>query len=303
MAEPTLAPKSASPLDPSGDISVVIVTYRIPEILSECLASFERHRPRRVGQVIVVDNSIVVEGAPPNEQFPWIDYIANGENVHFRKATNQGARLARLKYLLVLNPDTYLTDGESLALLAEVLDREPGIGMVGPKIRGDDGQLAPQGERLAGLGYLIALKTYLNLLWPGNPIARRHFRAGVSREISGPVDTLAAAAVLFRREEFLAVGGFDERATVYWEEQEVARKLKRRGLGGFYRADAFVYHRWRKGGSEVDGREQVERYFEEAMRLYYRQFYGPLGGVLYDVLNRAQACGRAASRALRRRRA
>jgi GT2 family glycosyltransferase len=266
----------------------VIVLYRTPDVLAECLTSFERHRPRRVGEVIVVDNSVDVD-APP---FPWIDYVANAENVHFRAGVNQGVRRARLPYVLILNPDTYLTDSDAIAQLAETLDADPSVGFVAPMLRGDDGLLAPQGERVAGLAYLVALKSYLTTLWPGNPIARRHARPELSRDHSGPIETAAAAALLCRRDEFLAVGGFDERARMYWEEHELARKFQRLGLHGYYRADAFMFHHWRKGGTEKANSADTQRYFEESMRLYYRMFYGRAGGVLFDALDGFQRLAR-----------
>jgi GT2 family glycosyltransferase len=267
--------------------------YRTPEVLAECLGSFEQHRPRRVGEVVVVDNSADGAKAPP---FPWIVYERNAENVHFRAGVNQGVRRASLPYAFILNPDTYLTDSESIAKLAETLERDASIGFAAPKLRGDDGNLAPQGERVAGLAYLVAVKTYLDAAWPGNPITRRHSRVRMSRELSGPADTVSAAAVLVRRDEFLAVGGFDERVRMYWEEHELARKLGRRG---WYRADAFLFHHWRKGGTDKLASSDAEREFQRAMRLYYRMFYGRLGRIAFDALDFLQRLLRGARRAAR----
>lgn len=248
----------------------------------------------------MIDNGAEPEPADPATRFPWIDYVRNNTDVHFRKGCNQGAHRATRSYLFFLNPDAYLTDGEAIALLAAVLDEDATVGMVGPMVRGDDGQLAPQGERQAGLGYLFAQKSYLNALWPGNPIRRRQSRAGASREQSGRVDTVTAAALLCRREQFLGVGGFNEGALAYWEEQELAWKYRPLGLGAYYRADAFVYHHWRKGGSLLDPPALTSRWFEESMRLYYRQAYGSVGAFAYDVLTAFQ---RFASRVAGRRRA
>src|SRR5215208_3394568 len=102
------------PLDPSGDVSVTITTYKTYDVVRACLRSFEDHRPRRVGEVIVVDNSADDETPRADDEFPWIRYVRNSENVHFRRAVNQGARIARHRYLLILNPDTYLTDSDSI---------------------------------------------------------------------------------------------------------------------------------------------------------------------------------------------
>jgi GT2 family glycosyltransferase len=277
------------PVDPNGDVSVAITTYKNYEVVQECLRSFETHEPRRVGEVIVVDNSADDETPHTDAEFPWIRYARNSSNVHFRRAVNQGARMATLPYLLILNPDTYLTDGDSVAKLADILDQDPRIGAVGPKMRGDDGLLAPQGERLPGWLYLISHRTYLNALWPDNPIQKRQLRAGASRDVSGPVETLAAACVLVRREEFLRAGGYDERATIYWEEPELSRKYRRLGLSLYYRADAFVFHHWRKGGGEFDNDATTKRYFEEGMRLYYEISYGRAGRLTYDLLGLASA--------------
>lgn len=293
----------ASPLDPDGDVSVNVTTYKNYDVVQECLRSFETFSPRRVAEVIVVDNSADDETPHADAEFPWIRYARNSANLHFRRAVNQGARMARHPKLLILNPDTYLTDSDSIAKLAEILDTDPSVALVGPKIRGDDGHLAPQGERLPGPLYLLAHKLYVNALWPENPIMKRHRRAGVSREESGYVDTLAAAALMCRTEEFAAVGMLDERATIYWEEQELARKFRRRGQRAYYRADAFVFHRWRKGGGEHDDQPTTTRYFEEGMELYYTLSYGPLGRLSYRALalpgalvSRVRARGRGRSR-------
>ena len=278
-----------APLDADGDVSAVVVAYRTPDILRECLASVEGYRPRRLREVVVVDNSERPDEPQLDAELPWVRYVRNERNAFFRRAVNQGVELATSPYVLLLNPDTYFTDADTVAKLAEVLDARPEIGLVGPKMRGDDGLLAPQGERLAGLAALAGQKTYVHALWPRNPIARRARREGVSREQSADVETLSAACLLFRRADFLAVGGLDDtEARMYWEEHELARKLRRRGLGAHYRADAFVFHRWRQGGTAEGDPAQLASLFEEAMRAYYRRFYGRAGAVAYDALTAVQ---------------
>lgn len=236
----------------------------------------------RIGQVIVIDNSGDGSSADLAKDFPWIDYVENDENRHFRGGCNQGATLATRPYLMFLNPDTYLVEGQAVRKLAEVMDSDPRVGMVGPRLKGDDGGLAPQGESVAGLRHLLADRSGLTALWPQNPLGRRSPPPAAARHEAGYVETVTAAALLCRRADFLAVGGFDEQARMYWEEHELARKFGRRGLRGYYNPDAYIYHSWRKGGSELE--PAVAAYFEEAAARYYGSYFGWKGRTLYRTL-------------------
>lgn len=279
----------ASPLDPAGDVSVVVVAYRTPGRLAECLESFEIHRPPRVRELIVVDNGALPEQEPPTARFPWIRYERNETNVHFRRGVNQGVRLATCRYVMLLNPDTRLLAGDTIARLAEVLDERREIGLVGPRLHGADGLDAPQGESQAGIAFLLLYKLHVRSLWPGNPLTGRIVR---HRSDTGPAETVSGSAVLCRREEFLAAGGLDERARAYWEEQELARKLRRSGLGAYYLADVALFHAWRQGGTMLQSESESRRQFDEAMRLYYRLFYGIPGEALFDGLAALEAAAR-----------
>jgi GT2 family glycosyltransferase len=284
------------PLDPAGDVSVVVVAYREHEVLSNCLQSFEEHRPSRVLEVIVVDNSADGSGATVAGRFPWVDHVANERNVHFRPGNNLGARRARGRYLMLLNPDTLLVDSGSIAALARALDDDQTVGFSGPLIRGPAGELAPQGESIPGIGELVAMKTRLNTIWPGNPFSKDRIRATLPPASSGPVPTVSAAALLCRREEFLAVGGFDERARIYYEEPELARKLHARGKHGYYCADATIIHLWRQGGSlHADLPGQIAE-FDEGLETYYLITYGWRGRLLLGLLDAPSVVGRTLTR-------
>jgi GT2 family glycosyltransferase len=268
-----------SPLDLSGDVSVAIVHYRTPQVLTECLASFEEQGPARVAQVIVVDNSADGSISAVSQRFPWAEYLVNDANLYFRRANNQAAERARHRYLLFLNPDTRVVDSTSISLLADVLDREPTAGMVGPMMRGDDGLLAPQGKRVAGLIDLVLQRSGAE--------ADQH---DPSRHRAGFVDTVSAAAVILRRDDFENAGGFDERALMYWEEHELTRKLRKRGMRAYYQPASFIVHHWRKGGTETLA--EAPKLFQQAEAQYYRQFFGLHGRAFYLAVRLLRAAAR-----------
>ena len=85
------------------DLSIIIVNYNTRALLQDCLHSLMNTEGRNC-EVIVVDNASVdgsAEMAASN--FPGVVLVRNRENAGFARANNQGMKLARGKYLLLLN--------------------------------------------------------------------------------------------------------------------------------------------------------------------------------------------------------
>jgi len=115
------------------DLSILIVNWNSGEFLRRCLESLDAQREEGVRfEVIVVDNASIdgsTEGL--DDIFPWIKFIWNSYNYGFAKATNQAYRLSRGRYVMTLNPDTYLMPG-SLRRIVEFFDTHPDAGATQP---------------------------------------------------------------------------------------------------------------------------------------------------------------------------
>ena len=120
------------------DVSFVIVSYNTCAHLDACLTSIQTATSCR-HEVIVVDNgSTDGSTALVQERYPAVRLLANPGNVGFATANNQGARVARGRYLLLLNPDTRVTPG-AIERLTVFLDNHPEIGICAPQNRnGED---------------------------------------------------------------------------------------------------------------------------------------------------------------------
>ena len=91
------------------DVSVVIVSYRVPELLRACLASVRREAAGSSYEVIVVENaSGDGSAAMVRDEFPDVRLIALEQNIGFAAGSNLGARAATGEHILLLNPDTEL---------------------------------------------------------------------------------------------------------------------------------------------------------------------------------------------------
>ena len=117
------------------DLSILIVNWNSGDFLRRCLQSLEAQREEGVHfEVIVVDNASIDGSAEGLDRlFPWVKFIWNSYNYGFAKATNQAYRLSRGRYVMTLNPDTYLVPG-SLRKIVEFFDTHPDAGAAQPYI-------------------------------------------------------------------------------------------------------------------------------------------------------------------------
>ena len=139
------------------DLSVVVVSWNVCELLRRCLRSVHNsairiHVPGDASaperspagstvtcKVIVVDNgSSDGSAAMVQAEFPGVRLVANRRNRGFAAANNQGIALAESRYVLLLNPDTEALGG-ALAAMVDFTEAHSDVAVVGPRLLGPDG--------------------------------------------------------------------------------------------------------------------------------------------------------------------
>ena len=225
-AGPRVADDSPPPDRP--DVSVCIVNWNCRELLRKCLASLYA-RPQGVSfEVVVVDNAST-DGAADMvaREFPQAELVRNGENRGFSRGNNQAAKLASGRYLFFLNNDTELRPN-TLSEFVAFADRNPGVGMVGPKLRGADGhaQIAYRTRpTLAALLHRISLLRWTRLF---RGAYYRYRRDTFEPDGVRAVEALMGAAVFLPREVFEQSGRWDERYHFGGEDLDLSAQVGRR---------------------------------------------------------------------------
>ncbi|MEV5832859.1 glycosyltransferase family 2 protein [Nocardia sp. NPDC052112] len=243
-------------------VGLVLVTYGSSDDLPPFLKSLPRAVEPLSLQIACVDNASTDGSADIVEDF-GAKVIRNAENVGLTRAINQGAEQADTEWLLIANPDTQLTPG-SIARLVETAMTDDRIGLVGPRISRLDGTPYPTGRRFPSIGIGI-LHALLGSVWPGNPATRAYF--GNPVDVVSDVDWISGCCMLFRRSVFDAIGGYDERYFMYFEETKAALDVHRAG----YRVvvDPTVEIRHREGGSTRHAPfRKVFNHHRSALRFY-----------------------------------
>ena len=220
-------------------VSAVVVSYNSADYLPDCLRSL---RSEGVASVVVVDNaSSDASVAVVEAEDPAVEVLHTGANLGFGSAANRGVAVTAGEYVLILNPDTVVEPG-TVKALSDALDRDPGLGVVGPRIENLDGTLYPSVRRFPDLTVAFG-HAFLGLVWPRNPFTRRYRMLDWDHDRPAPdVDWVGGACILVRRTAFDMVGGFDEAYFMYVEDVDLCWRLGQAGWRVGYEPGGRVVH-------------------------------------------------------------
>ncbi|MEO8584529.1 MAG: glycosyltransferase family 2 protein [Acidobacteriota bacterium] len=194
-------------------VLVAIVSWNSAAHLAAAVKSVPEGVP-----VVVVDNAST-DGSVAAARAAGARVIEAGVNLGFGPACNRAAlEGAPSETILFLNPDAALVDGRcTLDALLRVLDADPAVAAVAPKLMGD-GQELFQLRRLPSLGSILREAFLFDRLFPENPGFRHDRYLDRDRDRAFDVEQPAAAALLVRRDAFEALGGFDPAFLPAWFE-------------------------------------------------------------------------------------
>ncbi|MCC8190061.1 MAG: glycosyltransferase family 2 protein [Planctomycetes bacterium] len=257
------------------DVSIIYVNWNCSAEMVDSIASVQARATGRSHEIIVVDN----DSTEPLDRLerPDIRLIRNGKNGGFGAGCNRGAREARGKYLLFLNPDTIL-ENDVPGILADFLDSHPEAAACGPTVLDDDGTVSyGAGRRCLSLANDILEHSTLCFRFPRLPGIGRPYYGGWDHASTRRVECLVGACMLFRREVFAALGGFDERFFLYCEEVDLCKRVGAAGYAIYYVHTARVMHACRKSTLQYYGTyHRIVMQYLESCQIYFRKHHGRL---------------------------
>lgn len=260
-------------LDERVDLSIIIVSWNVCALLRRCLTSIDAGRGDLSIEVIVVDNASSDDSVQMvRREFPGVTLIASQENLGYTGGNNLGAKGFRGRYLLILNPDTEVV-GNALQQMIAYLEVHSTVGAVGPQLLNPDGSVQSSRRRFPGLATAFFNDSPFSWRWlPDNRFVRTYTMVDRPDDEIQPVDWLAGAAIMIRRETWQAVGPFDERFFMYSDEVDWCHRCRDMDWEIHYLPTAQVVHRHRGSVSQV-GRVTLVR-FHRSRVLYLKKYFG-----------------------------
>ena len=114
------------------DVSIILVNYNTTRLLLQAIDSIYEKSAGFTFEVIVVDNN---SSENPEKEIrekygDQITLISLSENIGFGKANNEGIKIAKGRYIFLLNTDTYLINN-AIYILMQYMDTHLDVGSCG----------------------------------------------------------------------------------------------------------------------------------------------------------------------------
>lgn len=263
---------------PPNSVDVVVVNWNADDQLAACIASVRAFDPDVVAQLIVVDNASTDTSLDNLPDWTKLTVDRVGRNLGFGRACNRGAAQGTAPLVLLLNPDTRLTEPAISAAAAFLLGAgDARYGVCGIMLRDDTGQATRHCARFPTLRTFASQILGLDKLFP---TAKRTLLMEDFDHLSDrQVDHVQGAFYMIRRDIFETVGGFDEDYFVYFEDVDLSLRVSRTGWRTRYLANIEAYHRG--GGTSAQIKVRARFYGIEARLLYSRKHFGWLANIAH----------------------
>ncbi|WP_025765023.1 glycosyltransferase family 2 protein [Dyadobacter tibetensis] len=217
------------------DVSIIIVNYRTPQLIIDCLRSVFKYTHGLQIEIIVVDNDPIQGGKHlVLAEFPSVHWIDMDFNSGFGIANNRGMAQAKGKYLLLLNADTLLFD-PVIQRCYDRMEQRPDIVAAGAL------QLYADRSPMPYYSSFNAIRRTLFIVPPG--ISRYIDRAFPDPKYADPdqCDWLVGAFLFVRREGYEKTKGFDEDFFMYGEDVEWCSRLSMHGKLCYFQDCQFLH--------------------------------------------------------------
>ncbi len=236
-------------------VSIIIPTRDMVHLLSRCVSSILEKTEYKNYEILIVDNQSKEKETHDFfnkiQENPKVRVISYDRPFNYAILNNEAVRHAKYEYLLFLNNDTEIINGEWLSAMLEFAQRDD-VGAVGAKLYYPDGTIQHGGVIIGLSGLADHSHRYMPGSSPGDM-----GRLKVIQNLSA----VTAACMMVRKKVFEEVKGFDERLSHDFNDVDLCLKIRQRGYLIIFTPYAELYHH------ELGSRGQEERHKRHARSL------------------------------------
>ncbi|MGC8863983.1 MAG: glycosyltransferase family 2 protein [Armatimonadota bacterium] len=265
-------------------MSIAIVNWNATRFLTECLQSLQAHPPSAEHEIIVVDNASQDFDEPSfRTAFPNVTLIVNRDNAGYAAANNQAIAISRGEYVLLLNPDTRVTE-HALDTLIGFMDSYADAAACGAKLIRPDGSVE---HSVRSFPYPAAIAFEFTglarILRKSRRVARYRMRWFTYDEVA-EVDQPMGSCLILRRRAIEQVGALDESFPIFFNEVDWLYRAKQMGWKVYFTPAAVVVHHGAASTGKAGRRRMIRESHESLIRFYAKHFRSRIPAPVYFVV-------------------
>ena len=267
-----------NPMLANTKLSLIAVTYNSNETIIKLLNSVKFIK-NIIKEIIIIDNnSIFFDKNNIQKISPIIKIIQNKKNLGFAKAVNQGIKISKSNYLLLLNPDTYLIDNSIIETFKKIL-KDKTIGVIGGKILNEAGKNSYTANSKPT--FLTGLFEFTNLkkIFPNNKYTNK-FWIEKNNLINQPMDvcSLCGAYLIFKKKINNKLNLFNEKYFLYLEDIDFGIKNINQGYKVIFDPNSKIIH---IGGYSSKNKYKTDlKQWYKSREIFFKEHLSPFASII-----------------------
>jgi len=259
-------------------LDLVVVNYNSTKYLRKLIQSTKKIS-KILNEIIIIDNN--------SNDFYFtkdknIKIIKNQKNLGFAKAVNQGIIKSKSKFILLLNPDTYLNNN-SIKKTFNLIKRKSKIGVIGGRILYPDNK--PYLTANTKPTFLTALFEFTNLkkILPNNKYSKK-FWVEKNKKITKPIQvtSLCGAYLIFRRIINNKLNLFNEDYFMYMEDMDFGIKNNNEGYKTIFDPNSSVIH---IGGVSSPNKYKTSLgYWYKSRKIFFKKHLSLIQAIIINIV-------------------
>ena len=249
------------------DLSVVIVNYQTFELTKNTIESIFRYDYSFNYEILLVDNASGDDSLARLRDYfkDNVKFIASAENNGFAAGNNQALKIAKGKYILLLNSDTVVWEN-TLEDIYQYMESHADVGATGCRVLLEDGQL----DKACKRSFPNAKNSFFKLFHiPTNSKDDNYNLTNLPDDEIYEIDCLTGAFMFMRAKVLDEIGLLDETFFMYGEDIDLCYRIKQAGWKIVYYGEAIITHF--KGASSKKQKSKLIYEFHRAMYIYYKK--------------------------------
>jgi GT2 family glycosyltransferase len=252
------------------NLSIIIVNYKVKDLLDNCLHSVFFNSENIGLDVIVVDNNSQ-DGSLEmiRKKYPQVNLIAHPENSGYAKANNLGFKEAKYDYILLLNPDMQILP-HTLKNMMKWMNKNPQASVAGCHLIDQNRKTLHHIRRFPSFWDQLAITLKIPHILPS--ILNSYLQKNFDYTQASKVDSIRGAFFMMNRKVYEELNGLDERYFIWFEEVDFCQKVSRSGGEVWYTPIAECIDYVGKSFEQVP-RGLTQKYFRDSMLKYFKKWH------------------------------